>query len=235
MPEMLDKVLTRPIEREFEGWITWLMEDYFDCVGIEARIWSISQTDEAFWPADEAMFLDGKILGLQMKRPDMANWLQLDFSRLKWTLGNNTNQFDLIKERPEIFYCLPTFINREWKKGSLDHCVFWRPKDGESHTSILWYENPNIPQWHGNIERHEKTHRWGGLIERLLDCQFGIVIETAEQWTTYLKELRAKLKDKNYFDGGSDCLVLVNVRIKRRTTNAMEFTLPPLLPPSTNP
>ena len=35
-----------------------------------------------------------------------------------------------IQKHEEIFYCLPTFLNRDYRHQALHHCLFWRPEKG---------------------------------------------------------------------------------------------------------
>lgn len=162
----------------------WVIEEYFRSVGTPFQAWAVSPVDETTWPADESVVLDGKFFGLQFKRPDLADprhgQLDVSLDRLKWDLGSDARQFALVKRCPEIFYCLPTFVNQQWKAVSLHHCLIWRPTRRMGARPV-WYENPQIRAWNGRIERHESCFRWGAFIERILECQIGIPVTQGDR------------------------------------------------------
>lgn len=176
MDGLLDTQITLPLEREFEGWIMWQLQDYLQLAGIRSSVWAISPRVESTWPADEAVVLSGKIIGLQFKRPELANPLQgvqvPHFNRLHWNVGADRAQFALVKKSDEIFYCLPTFTNRDRRHESLHHCLFWRPTNKMGPVPI-WYANPQVPGWSGSIEKHYSSLRWGAFFERLQQCEIG--------------------------------------------------------------
>lgn len=198
--DLLDTFLSLPLEREFEGWITERILEYFESVNIQAHVWAVSPTDEKTWPADEHVWMSGKLFGLQFKRPYMADPLagqaEQDFRRLYWPLNEKPDQFLLLRKRPEIFYCLPTFTNRHWRKPSLHHCVVWRPTP-RAQPMTVWYDNThgNIRSWARNIERHANSYRWGNFVERIQQCNFGLPVVggVAEGPIEYLLELEHEL------------------------------------------
>jgi hypothetical protein len=215
--DLLNPVLALPLEREFEGWITWKVLDYFEDAGRDVRLWAVSPHDEATWPADEHVWLPGKIIGLQFKRPALAPLLAVqtfaEYDRLHWDLGADPDQFKLVKETPEIFYCLPTFVNRDWRKDSLHHCIFWRPTRKMAARPI-WYENPLVNGWSGRIDRHANTFRWGGVIERLQNCEFGYKVEE-ESAADFREHLRTQFDAAGLLAEapGREPLYLLNVRL----------------------
>lgn len=198
--ELLNRVLSIPLEREFEGWITWMMLDYFESSKWDAKLWAVSPADEDSWPADEHMFARGKIIGLQFKRPKLADLQQgqanLDFGRLKWNLGADSTQFRLVKRCREIFYCLPTFISRDWRRLSLHHCIFWRPTRRMGPRDV-WYDNPQVRGWSGRIDRLDSSFRWGAFVERIQQCDFGYHV-TEPAANVYLDRVRNQMAATGY-------------------------------------
>jgi hypothetical protein len=216
--ELLNTVMSLPLEREFEGWITWTVLDYLEEVGIDARIWSISPQDEHTWPADETLLLEGKVIGLQFKRPYLADPLQGEpfphYNRLYWPLGHDPAQFRLVKANEEIFYCLPTFTNRTWRKASLHHCLFWRPTR-KMGPGDVWYENSqNVPGWSGSIDRHYTSFRWGAFFERLVQCSFGWRVTAEGPIREYHMHLRSAIRAaelEKMEEGERESLLFFNV------------------------
>lgn len=129
-----------PFEREYEAWIVDGIERYFQKFRRQVDIWAVSPRDEKIWPADEELSIDRKIIGLQMKRTLSSNPASIpqNMQDLHWKFNNPPNQHALISKREEIYYCLPTFLNRDCKYHSLDHCVFWRPETYKAY-SQGWY------------------------------------------------------------------------------------------------
>src|SRR5687768_1404406 len=103
---------TRPLEREYEAWAVQGIEEYFRDLGLWAAVWAVSPRVEVTWPADEVLATGGKVVGLQFKQAKLAK-KGIDFDSLNWTLAQPPAQFGRIQSRPEIYYCLPTFINRD--------------------------------------------------------------------------------------------------------------------------
>jgi hypothetical protein len=75
-----------------------------------------------------------------------------------------------IKNNSLIYYCLPTFINREYKPVALDHCIFWRPSISNKVTAY-WYKNDNVENGNGAIA--SEGMRWGTFVEELHSCNIG--------------------------------------------------------------
>lgn len=114
--DLLNTFLSLPLEREFEGWITERILEYFESVNLQAFVWAVSPNDEKTWPADDHVWMPGKVFGLQFKRPyladPLANQIYPSYRRLYWPLEADPRQFSLIRSRPEIFYsaCQPSPI-----------------------------------------------------------------------------------------------------------------------------
>ena len=164
-----------PLEREYEAWIVQGIERYFADLGMEFAIWAVSPDVEAEWPADEKLLVGCKIVGLQFKQAKLATGT-LGFDRLKWSLHNPKGQFALIQSTPEIFYCLPTFVDRAVRFHALDHCLFWRPGDAIDHN--VWYENSAA---HTPYKKVRDAMRWGHFMEAMLSCTVGVKVLTCIQ------------------------------------------------------
>src|SRR5437867_3807071 len=145
------------------------MERYFRGLSIPVDIFAVSPKDEKTWPADELVDMNGKIIGLQVKRPllgslEAAN----DFSRVHWDFSSPKEQLQRVVDHPELFYCLPTFMNRNVRDEALQHCLFWRPWDVSDHHA--WYDNP-----HSQVKtKHAKicdVPHWGFFVEQFLACK----------------------------------------------------------------
>lgn len=168
MSNLLKARHAHPLEREYEAWIIHGIERYLSDLGMEFAIWAVSPDIEATWPADEKLLVGCKIVGLQFKQAKLAAGT-LGFNRLKWTLHNPTGQFSLVRDTPEIFYCLPTFVNRAVRSHALDHCLFWRPGDATDYN--VWYDNPSA---HTPYKKVRDAMRWGHFMEALLSCTVGV-------------------------------------------------------------
>lgn len=187
-----------PLEREYEGWIVHRIEKYFRHIGKSVHVWAVSPTDEATWPADEAMIVGGKLFGLQFKQPKLGTYAagtSPDFSRLKWILTSPPGQAALVASNPEIYYCLPTFTNREWRRESLHHALFWHPTSSNLANPVdlnVWYENlsTKVKSKNNNIVRHPSCFRWGEFIERVLNCQLPDGFERTTPAHTVLQRIR---------------------------------------------
>ena len=83
---------------------------------------------------------------------------------------------------PEIYYCLPCFLNRTYRSNALSHCILWRPDD--TAPSQIWYDNPR-----GQVQVSDKM-RWGLFVEGLLRCQIGYLAVNSEGVDSFLRRLR---------------------------------------------
>lgn len=168
----LRSIYSKPLEREFEAWTVSCIEKYFTALGLTYAIWAVSPADEVNWPADEKLSIKSKLIGLQFKQAKLRkNKTAAD--RLYWSLHQPPKQFDLIKAHTEIFYCLPTFINRNFRSQALYHCLFWRP--GEEDDKNVWYDNGAADTPYRKIR---DAMRWGHFIESILFCSIGELIES---------------------------------------------------------
>lgn len=167
--DLLGTYLTFPLEREFEAWIVEAIEMSLTTLGINHALFAVSPTIESTWPADEAVGFFGKFIGLQIKRPSTEQLKPNDFSRLRWYLSQPSGQSLLVQKFLEIYYCLPTFVNRRGKARALDHALFWRPPNPPPFS--VWYDNS-----HGRVQvghAGRDAMRWGELLETVLRCQAG--------------------------------------------------------------
>ena len=74
MTIFLETTISKPQEREYEAWIVQGIEEYFERLGAAAyAIWAVSPHDEAHWPADEALAMGCKLVGLQFKQAKLAD------------------------------------------------------------------------------------------------------------------------------------------------------------------
>lgn len=186
---MLKTLISRPIEREYEAWIVQEIERYFLRLGHQIFLWAVSPMAEATWPADEHLSWNGKVVGLQLKQTILAqptSSVSIDFSRVKWDLRDPPGQFQAIQGCPEIFYCLPTFINRDWRVCALQHCILWRPEYTDPINYNLWYDNPEAHTPYKHIVTDNRGYRWGYFVERLLNCNIGFSVSQEHSIRQYL-------------------------------------------------
>lgn len=185
-----------PLEREYEAWIVQGIERYFTELGMEFTIWAVSPELEATWPADEKLLVGCKIVGLQFKQAKLAPGT-LGFNRLKWTLHNPKGQFALVKSTPEIFYCLPTFVDRAVRSNALDHCLFWRP-EGATDCNV-WYDNPFAQTPYNRVR---DAMRWGHFMEALLSCSVGVKANTPAEARRHVERIYGRVWDFIYSPQG---------------------------------
>jgi hypothetical protein len=183
MPLHLRTTYQKPLEREFEAWIVSGIETYLASVGIKYAIWAVSPNEEKRWPADERLTIGSMLIGLQFKKAKLASGAP-GANRLHWTLHNPDGQFSLVKKRPEIFYCLPTFMNRALRTRALDHCIFWRPT-GRNNKNV-WYDNPN-PDVETPYKKTLNSMRWGLFMELLFQGDIGKRITSPEDSVAALR------------------------------------------------
>ena len=116
--------------------------------------------------------------------------------RLKWTFHLPKDQFDLVMAFPEIYYCLPTFINRNLKYQALSHCLFWRPDPKEKRDKNAWYDNPQARTPYKSIGT---STRWGKFIEDILDCSAGKKIDTVSDAKNYIGSIKGFMLETPHF------------------------------------
>lgn len=185
--DYLATTISKPLEREYEAWIVHQIRQYFKGLAIPVSVFGVSPNDETTWPADEVIAAGSKIVGLQFKRPKLTMpCAPNDFSRLHWDLSSPPNQLQLLIGHSEIYYCLPTFINRLVQDEALGHCLFWRPDDGQDHQ--VWYDNRR-PQVRTGHSRVCGAPRWGFFAEQFLRCHIGHILQGA--FSEYMRSLEA--------------------------------------------
>lgn len=194
MIDVLLPVFSKPIEREYEGWLVRGIEKYFQELGIFAVVWAVSPIIESTWPADEHFLTSGKIIGLQMKKASLCirQNRNPDFSDLHWNLYDPKGQFELIQKKNEIYYCLPTFINRKWRDKALEHCIFWRPTTAINYNT--WYDNPRAKDNpYSKISVHPNALRWGYFYEKVMACDIGVRLSMDFTPHHYLSNLQRSI------------------------------------------
>ncbi len=194
--DYLEKHISYPLEREYEAWIITQIENYLKKISIDFDMFAVSPADEKTWPADEAIDLEGRIIGLQFKRPALVKRPALaaghsanDFSRLFWNFSKPKGQLHVVVQHPEIFYCLPTFTNRDIRDEALRHCLFWRPND--SSNSRAWYNNPNPKVKTKYFEIGDAT-RWGYFAEQFVSCKIGLLWDH-DSFRSYMLKIKGIL------------------------------------------
>lgn len=182
-----------PLEREFEAWIVRAIEDDLDCRNLPCLLAAVSPTDEKTWPADESLLAFNKLVGLQFKRPALVAPGGLSYSRLKWSLHQPSTQYPLVVKTPEVFYCLPTFVNRNLSRCCLQHALFWRPEPGSDREA--WYDNPRA---HTSYKKISDAFRWGRFVEGILECTIGAPFKEGFSFREYFGEVmrRASQNDE---------------------------------------
>ncbi len=169
MKQILGVKYASPLEREYEAWIVAGIEAYLARIGLRYAIWAVGSLQEKAWPADESLMVGSKVVGLQFKRAKLATSGVVGKDRLKWTFDQPAGQLALVSSTPEIFYCLPTFINRDMRSEALHHCLFWRPDAGKLNSNA-WYDNRAAKTPYVTLD---ESMRWGLFFERLMYCDVG--------------------------------------------------------------
>jgi hypothetical protein len=183
----LNTFLGLPLEREFEAWTVRCIEDYLADEGWPGFVCAVSPNDERTWPSDEYFAVDGKLVGLQFKRPkvdSVASGSGPTYDRLRWYLGNPPGQYQSVQAHSEIYYCLPTFVHRALSRDALHHCLFWRPPVGAATYSI-WYDGTSTVT---SISRQPEAMRWGQFIESIMRCTVGRRVFADESLSDVLAE-----------------------------------------------
>lgn len=198
--KLLDTYISIPLEREYEAWIVCEIESYFKAIGIVCDIWAISPKLEKTWPADEKFGFDGKVIGLQFKRPKLANLKKknpiVSYDRLRWSLSTPKGQFQVILGTSDIYYCLPTFINREYRSNALDHCLFWHP-NSKPKSFEFWYDNSSIKTSITNqlMSKSPDVMRWGHFVEQFSSCKIGTRVKAGNSISNYLAPIQRNIED----------------------------------------
>jgi len=186
------------LEREFEAWIVAGIEEYAASLGWPVEVWAVHPDDEKHWPADEKVWVPGKVLGLQFKSAHVLKRKSgaVAYDRLRWTFGQPPGQYKLVQATKEIFYCLPTFVNRQCRNRALDHCLFWRPPAGTPKMSA-WYGNPDkrVTKSHNDLGASVDAVRWGTFIERIESCTEGRAVEKPEDLGRFDADMKEVLRE----------------------------------------
>jgi hypothetical protein len=165
---------TLPLEREYEGWTMWLLEEYLATLGYEADIYSFSPYHESEFPADEIIETADFAFALQFKRPAFRG------NYITWKL--DVTQHKKLRDTPGIYYALPTFANRKANRLSLEHFVLCRPdwNDPKLGEPILFAESQAY-LWQGEIGSASPlvgasvySLRWGAFVEHLQRDHVGV-------------------------------------------------------------
>ncbi len=177
----------KPLEREYEAWIVAGIERHFRAIGIPLSIWAIGPGEEVVWPADEKLYVDSKIVGLQFKQAKLAKGAASP-DALHWSLHQPPAQFQRVLSNSEIFYCLPTFINRRVRDEALHHCLFWRPDATKPQDKNVWYANTRA-----RTPYNEVAHgmRWGLFSEQLFQCPIGKKVTTATEAQAVINRIQS--------------------------------------------
>lgn len=154
-----------PLEREFEGWIISNIERYFETRGIKYYIRALMQEEEKEIGADEFLYFSDsfKIFGLQFKRP-YINKNKTSWESLYWNLNNPPNQFLKVVTTPNLYYCLPAFTNRDFRKEALSHCYFWKPNENQKKGNFYFKKEKNSI---------ENSINWEKFIEEVFQDKIG--------------------------------------------------------------
>lgn len=196
-----------PIEREFEGWIVQEIEQYFIDIGLKCILFANSPMNETHYPSDELLLFESKLIGLQFKAPHLRKKIKNSPLDLSWNLSqSNGNQFNTIKKLNEIYYCLPTFTNREIKSKSLNHCIFWRPNQIQKAATTYWYDNPKVKNNNGKV--NSEGARWGEFTETIFSCTIGKILQKGSSVKQEISKIHNDYKLKN--DEGLYFLILEN-------------------------
>jgi hypothetical protein len=208
MLDYLSLTWSHPLEREYEAWLVHGIEDYFLRIGAQAAVFAVSPTDEKTWPADEALTVDCKVIGLQIKRPTVSRPCHPnDFSKLSWNLANPPYQLARVLAHKEIHYVLPTFTNRTIRSQSLHHTLFWRPSHGDDFQ--VWYKNngPKVKTSHSDVS---SAPRWGLFVESIVRCDTGIVLNIGASLSEYIRSLKKGSRERNVdTDESADSIALM--------------------------
>ncbi|WP_411954006.1 hypothetical protein ACKXGF_12310 [Alkalibacillus sp. S2W] len=190
--------ISHPFEREYEAWVVSEIEKYFLSHGMNIEICAVSPKDEKTWPSDEYFSLSGQLIGLQFKRPYLNN-----LNKIYWDLKERT-QFELIKSSSEIYYALPTFINRTWKKEALHHCIFWTPKKTDASSKLkAWYDHSRAQTKYKYLNKCEDAFRWGTFIELIKEREIGYPITASTSIRNYFKTLFSDIEFMSESDESS--------------------------------
>lgn len=166
-----------PLEREFEAWIISNIERYFETNGIKYYIRALMPKEEKKIGADELMFFSNsyKVVALQFKRP-YVNIENPTWESLYWNLFNQSNQFTKVAKIPSLYYCLPAFTNRNYRKEALSHCFFWKPNKNEKDGK--YYLKQGSDESHSKNNYIKNPMKWVQFIKEILECRIGCKLDS---------------------------------------------------------
>lgn len=205
-----------PYEREHEGWICERIVEYFQGIGVRAKVWAVGSRAERQWPADEHGVVDGKIFGLQFKRPEppRSDQRPTSFDQLRWPIDVQSHQYRLVQQRSEVFYLLPTMLNRNYRRMSLHHCIIWRPTRCYKGPTLS-YQEAKFPWWStspAGIDGPANFNvRWGEFVEQVQECPFGYRIKDGTSGSAYLNSILEWQQQETGDLDEESVLFLVNV------------------------
>lgn len=176
---------SKPIEREYEGWLMCAIDAEMAKLGVRADTWAVHPHEESTYPADEKFLADGKLISFQVKRancrcrgylPSRAH-SSCKIGDLHWSLGSPAGQFAKVVARPEIYYVLPEFLNRSLRTAVLDHTWFWRPKHA-STAGKIW---ASLGRNRKRSRRESGTSfRWPALMRQFGTCEIGLQVQEGQ-------------------------------------------------------
>jgi len=185
-----------PLEREFESWIVWGIENYLRSIDRQYSIHAITPGLERSWPADERLTFSGKVVGLQMKKALIGDLKKdqdyVEYDRLKWSFAQPQNQYRLVQQHPEIFYCLPTFINRKYRREAIHHCLFWRPDPVDEKNA--WYDNGGARVQTPYDPLNDQS-RWGLFYENIIRCDAGARVTSKREINQFLSDVASTMSE----------------------------------------
>jgi len=212
-----------PLEREYEGWIIANIENYFETLGIRYFIRALSPNEEKNFPADELLQFPNsfKLIGIQMKRPKFRQNQNnpKKWSDLIWEFYNPSHQYPEILNNKNIYYCLPAFTNRAFRKNALSHCYFWRPSNDTPKTYCLKGDNDinGSVKWKEFIDLFNKCEigqDYDSAIVLIRDYNIKMVLSDDIRNDNEIKESEYKIINNNEKENEEDSvLYLIGVEI----------------------
>lgn len=108
-----------------------------------------------------------KFFGLQFKRSYPAG------NEAQWNIDATSPQHINVCAAPEIFYALPSYINRDLRLTALHHCLFWRPCDCCCQMPTSPFCISGTTQTHSDLSACGCVNamRWGDFVEALYRCE----------------------------------------------------------------
>lgn len=163
------------------------MEDSLGHMRIAYAVWAVSPAIESTWPADEALLSAGKLVGFQFKRPGVKKGAAppYNYSDVHWSLRSPPGQMHKVIKFPEIYYALPVFLNRNFRRSALQGCAFWRPNPGHTVRTV-WFDNPKATCSIGSCGT---VYSWCAFLAGLLRCTVGTKVTSSKEARERIWEL----------------------------------------------